>query len=560
MEEIKVTDSRALDVVAREPDPKLSENALRVLQKRYLKKDDKGKVVESPKELFARVAWNLAQAERNYGADEAQVAETARRFFRIISNLEFLPNSPTLMNAGLELQLLSACFVIPVDDSLVGIFDALKQQALIHQGGGGTGFAFSRLRPKGDFVKSTMGVASGPVSFMKIFDASTQTVKQGGKRRGANMGILRVDHPDILEFITCKDKTTEVTNFNISVAITDKFMEALRAGTKYDLVNPRNHEVVGQLDARDVLDKIAFQAWKNGEPGLFFIDENNRRQPTPNVADMEATNPCVTGDTLVPTEHGLVPIAELAERYPNGGISLVTDRRVPAEIVTESNGMLLASRDEAERGTRLGPMVAAWRTGVKPVWRIATKSGFELTATADHKVMTTVGWLKVEALIPGFHKLLIQSGEGRFRNDRELPFEPSNVHIGGNGKATVLNLPTEWSRELGLVLGWLVGDGWLRSGDKNCRVGFTFARNDAPMFATLRPILNRSYGRNIRGVKRANGVYHLSYHSKFFVEFFEHLGVTSVDSADKEVPTSLLAAPREAIIGFLQALDRKSVV
>src|SRR5205809_4160180 len=180
MEAVKVAESRALEVVAREPDPKLSENALRVLQKRYLKKDDKGHVIETPKELFARVAWNLAQAERNYGATEAQVEETARRFFRIISSLEFLPNSPTLMNAGLELQLLSACFVLPVDDSLVGIFDALKQQALIHQGGGGTGFAFSRLRPKGDFVKSTMGVASGPVSFMKIFDAATQTVKQGG--------------------------------------------------------------------------------------------------------------------------------------------------------------------------------------------------------------------------------------------------------------------------------------------------------------------------------------------------------------------------------------------
>src|SRR6266699_5607613 len=168
MEEIKVADSRAIEVVAREPDPKLSENALRVLVKRYLKKDDKGRVIEAPKELFARVAWNLAQAERNYGADEARVKETARRFYRLMANLEFLPNSPTLMNAGLELQLLSACFVIPVDDSLVGIFDALKQQALIHQGGGGTGFAFSRLRPKGDFVKSTMGVASGPVSFMKI--------------------------------------------------------------------------------------------------------------------------------------------------------------------------------------------------------------------------------------------------------------------------------------------------------------------------------------------------------------------------------------------------------
>jgi ribonucleoside-diphosphate reductase alpha chain len=554
MEEVKIADSRALEVVAREPDPKLSENALRVLQKRYLKKDDKGRVIETPKELFARVAWNLAQAERNYGATEPQVEETARKFFRIISSLEFLPNSPTLMNAGLELQLLSACFVIPVDDSLVGIFDALKQQALIHQGGGGTGFAFSRLRPKGDFVKSTMGVASGPVSFMKIFDASTQTVKQGGKRRGANMGILRVDHPDILEFITCKDKTTEVTNFNISVAITDKFMEAMKAGTKYDLVNPRNQQVVGQLDAREVLDKIAFQAWKNGEPGLFFIDETNRRQPTPNVADMEATNPCVTGDTLVSTERGLISIAELADRYPNGGISLITDRRVPAEVVTESNGMLLASRDEAERGTRLGPMVAAWRTGVKPVWRITTKSGFELEATADHKVLTTEGSVQVEDLVPGVHKLLIQSGEGKFPDERELPFKPTNIYVGENGKTTTLNLPIEWSRELGMALGWLVGDGWLRSGDKNCRVGFTFAKNDAPVFAALRPILNRWYGRDIRGVKRANGVYHLSYHSRFFVDFFEKLGVRPVGSAEKEVPLTLFTAPQSAVVGFLQAL------
>src|SRR5881296_3521901 len=292
MEEIKIADSKAIEVVAREPDPKLSENASRVLAKRYLKKNDKGRVIETPKELFARVAWNLAQAERNYGATEAQVEETARRFFRIISNLEFLPNSPTLMNAGLELQQLSACFVLPVDDSLAGIFHTLQEAALIHQSGGGTGFSFSRLRPKGDFVKSTMGVASGPISFMKIFDAATQTVKQGGRRRGANMGILRVDHPDILEFITCKDRTSEVTNFNISVAVTDKFLEAVKAGTKYDLVNPRNNQVTGQLDAREVLDKIAYQAWKNGEPGLFFIDENSRRQPTPNVGEMEATNPC----------------------------------------------------------------------------------------------------------------------------------------------------------------------------------------------------------------------------------------------------------------------------
>ncbi len=291
MEQVKV-ESKAIEILAGEPDPKLSENAMRVLEKRYLKKDDKGRVIETPRELFVRVAWNLAQAERNYGSSEGQVEEAARRFYRMIAGLEFLPNSPTLMNAGLELQQLSACFVLPVDDSLAGIFESLKAAALIHQSGGGTGFSFSRLRPKNDFVRSTMGVASGPVSFMKVFDAATQQVKQGSKRRGANMGILRVDHPDILEFITCKDRTTEITNFNISVAVTDKFLEAVKAGAKYDLVNPRTKQVVGQLDAREVLEKIAHQAWKNGEPGLFFIDENNRRQPTPNVGDMEATNPC----------------------------------------------------------------------------------------------------------------------------------------------------------------------------------------------------------------------------------------------------------------------------
>ncbi len=291
MEQVNMV-SKGLDVLARESDPKLTENALRVLEKRYLKRDDKNRLMETPKELFMRVAWNLAQADRYYGAKEAQIAESAKLFYRLMAELEFLPNSPTLMNAGLDLQQLSACFVLPVDDSLVGIFESLKQQALIHQSGGGTGFSFSRLRPKGDFVKSTMGVASGPVSFMRIFDEATQQVKQGGKRRGANMGILRVDHPDILDFITCKDKTSEITNFNISVAVTDKFMQAVQTGATYDLVNPRTKQVVKQLDARTVLDKIAYQAWKNGEPGLFFVDETNRRQPTPNVGDMEATNPC----------------------------------------------------------------------------------------------------------------------------------------------------------------------------------------------------------------------------------------------------------------------------
>src|SRR2546422_1101710 len=281
-----------IDLITGEPEPALSENALRVLEKRYLKKDETGRVTETPRELFWRVAWILAQADRLYGATEEQVADRARTFYRMLAALEFLPNSPTLMNAGLELQQLSACFVLPVEDSLSGIFQTLKESAAIHQSGGGTGFSFSRLRPKGDFVRSTTGVASGPVSFMKIFDAATQEIKQGGKRRGANMGILRVDHPDILDFITCKDDIREITNFNISVAVTDRFMEAVAKGEKYDIINPRTGKVVKQFDAREVFEKIAHQAWKNGEPGLFFIDETNRRQSCDHIGQMEATNPC----------------------------------------------------------------------------------------------------------------------------------------------------------------------------------------------------------------------------------------------------------------------------
>ena len=398
------------------PKGEWTEQALKVLEERYLVKNDKLEPIETPEDMVYRVAWEIASAEARWGAKRSEIEKSAREFYVLMVSRKFLPNSPTLMNAGTGNGLqYSACFVLPVEDSMEGIFDALKYQAIIHKTGGGTGFAFSRLRPAGSIVKTSSGTASGPVSFMRIFDAATNEVKQGGKRRGANMGILRVDHPDILEFIHCKEEGG-ITNFNISVTITDAFMEAYYKDTNYDLIDPRTKNVVGSLSAKKVFDEIAEGAWKTGDPGMIFIDRVNAgiANPVPVLGPVESTNPCVTGDTLVSTELGLIRIDKLVDG--NLKVRVLTDSRL--------------SDIKFQRPLKI------IETGRKQVYRLVTREGYEVRLTADHKVLTDKGWKKAINLVEG-DRINVSNRKGGFG--------------------------IEGSLEEGQVMGWMVGDGTMKA-------------------------------------------------------------------------------------------------
>lgn len=503
-------------------EPVLTETALEVVRKRYLRTDMKGKVVETPGEMLWRVARHMAKAEIHWGSNGI-VEETAKQFFERMISFKFVCAGKAMFEAGNPggTGQLSSCFVLPIEDSIQSIFKTLGNAAVVHKNNGGTGFNFSRIRPHGDKVKNVPGAASGPVDFLKAYSAALAQILQGAKRQGANIAIVNADHPDIMDFITLKDQDGTIKNFNVSVGASDAFMEAVVKNDKWELKNPRNGEVWKVVGARELFQMITQHAWATGDPGLAFLDRLQEDNPTPSLGVLDATNPCITGEALVATEHGLEKFEELYRKYYNPGrVGLVTDHRA----ITGS-------------GVHLHHSQAFYDQGEKEVWELVTKSGFRLKATAEHKIMTSGGWIKLGELNKG-SEVLIQSAPGAFSQYKKLPIKWVNKVTGKNGKSYKFNLPDKWSQELGQLLGWLVGDGFVRLNEDEGYVVLAFGARNTKV-------------RELVPVERTR---QLSLHSRFVAEWLIKLGVLPVKSDEKRVPRSIFTAPRKAVVGFLQGL------
>ena len=550
----------------------LTENARQVLVRRYVRRGENGKPVESVEEMFWRVAYHVARVEQAWGAE---VMERAREYYILLSSKAFFPNSPTFTGAGTPLGQLAACFVLPISDDMgrapTGIFQTLRNAALIQQTGGGNGFSFSRLRPKGSLVKSSAGQATGPIGFLRVYDQAFGEVEQGGTRRGANMAVLRVDHPDIEEFITCKTNENQITNFNISVGVTDAFMRAVADDADWplrfpDIKSPAYKTFDGTLEdaeaaglpikvyktvrARELFDKIVRQSHHNGEPGLLFLDAANRSNPVPHLYALEATNPCFIGSTRIATDQGLIPIQALADLEMS--FLAATDDRV-------SGG---------KRGLAFRPATPAWKTRVAArVMRLSTREGYSVTATPDHRFLTAGrGFVRLDELKQG-EKLLLQPGEGAWSKQTELPnqqpVQEAMATLGRGGdhasgrlvtrsdfSAQYANLPTHWSHELGFVLGTLVGDGWL-SPSSSSPVGMVFGKDNQESLSLVSTAVKAWFGGGY--LHERPSVYQLTL-GRMPLSFFSSLGVQAVPAHEKTAPAAIWSAPRQAVIGFLQGL------
>ena len=584
-----------------EVDKRFDVNALRVLKARYLRRDATGKLIETPKQLFTRVAVHAALPDLFYDTrifdinsqqpvnmvedfkpalheDQYTIGkyslnryhlEALKRmydrfnrnkqmkvtwgkffdmlkkgnfnnfeknideFFELMTHKLFMPNTPAIANFGNPLGMGSACFVLRVPDSIEGIMEALKNTAIVFKAGGGMGYNFSELRPEGDFVSSTGGVASGPLSFMRLFDTMTEVIKQGGIRRGANMGILNSNHPDIEKFITAKDGNKGLRNFNISVLIMGDFWEHYENNKPYPLINPKDGSVVKTVNPRALFDKIVYQAWESAEPGVIFFDKVNDYNPFyEHLGPIVTTNPCVTGDTLVSTENGL-------ER-----IDSIKTKNIVVDVRTESTGKNLLM---LQKGCKKAEAMQVITTGIKDVYKLTTKSGYELNATADHKIFTDNGWRELSQLT-NEDSVFLQSGQGSFNENSKLPFNIINTIKGENGRSYELNLPNKWSKELGLVIGWLTGDGWLS--EKYNSMGFVFAPEDREIKNMIKPVLENYFNREIKERLYRNGCVQIRSASRYVIDFFKKLGI----SEEKSVPSSIFTATEDAVIGFLQGL------